>query len=165
MESLSMHCVEFAIMHCIFAREYVVPKRYRLLPSMTGADHCVALTRAGGVLSWGSGQQGQLGRVGNRLSDRARLATQLAPHPVPFKRRRGVGARCAAGLTQMILCGGWSTCFFSRDIFCQSPVGSDMQLRKVITCRVYAEEVWPCCWRQWRLTRLGVSICKVEDGL
>lgn len=63
-----------------------------MLP-LAGADHCVALTRAGGVLTWGSGQQGQLGRVGNRLSDRARLATQLAPHPVPFKRRRGVGAR------------------------------------------------------------------------
>ena len=56
----------------------------------------MALTRAGHVLSWGSGQQGVLGRVGPRMRERDRLATLLAPGEVPFKRRRGVAHRCAA---------------------------------------------------------------------
>ncbi len=42
------------------------------------------------LLSWGNGQQGQLGRVGSRM--RELMATILLPHPVPFTRRlRGVG--------------------------------------------------------------------------
>ncbi len=49
----------------------------------------LALTRGGVLLSWGNGQQGQLGRVGSRM--RELMATILRPHPVPFTRRlRGI---------------------------------------------------------------------------
>ncbi|CAL8462036.1 g1567 [Coccomyxa elongata] len=55
----------------------------------SGADHVLALTRGGVLLSWGNGQQGQLGRVGSRM--RELMATILRPHPVPFTRRlRGI---------------------------------------------------------------------------
>jgi alpha-tubulin suppressor-like RCC1 family protein len=48
---------------------------------------------AGGtLLTWGNGQQGQLGRVGERMSDRVKMETLLAPHAVPFKR-----VRCVCG--------------------------------------------------------------------
>jgi alpha-tubulin suppressor-like RCC1 family protein len=51
----------------------------------------MALTRDGVLLSWGTGQQGQLGRVGSRM--RNLKDTLLRPHPVPFTRRiRGIGA-------------------------------------------------------------------------
>ena len=56
-----------------------------------GADHAMALTRGGALLSWGTGQQGQLGRVGTRLPKRTLKETLLRPHSVPFTRRiRGV---------------------------------------------------------------------------
>ena len=52
----------------------------------------MALTAGGSLLSWGSGQQGQLGRVGSRVPDRTLRDTLLRPHPVPFTRRiRGMG--------------------------------------------------------------------------
>lgn len=57
-------------------------------PSSTGADHTAGVTAGGALLTWGNGQQGQLGRVGERLSDRVKMETLLAPHPVPFKRVR-----------------------------------------------------------------------------
>lgn len=46
------------------------------------------MTAGGALLTWGSGQQGQLGRVGERLSDRVKMETLLVPHAVPFKRAR-----------------------------------------------------------------------------
>lgn len=50
----------------------------------------MALTRGGVLLSWGNGQQGQLGRVGSRL--RTAKSTLLRAQPVPFTRRlRGIG--------------------------------------------------------------------------
>jgi alpha-tubulin suppressor-like RCC1 family protein len=71
-----------------------------------GADHAVALTAGGTLLSWGSGQQGQLGRVGSRLPERTARATLLQPHPVPFTRRiRGVGAPKITDFA----CGTYST--------------------------------------------------------
>lgn len=58
---------------------------------IAGADYVMALTRGGVLLSWGTGQQGQLGRVGSRM--RKLKDTLLRPHPVPFTRRiRGIGA-------------------------------------------------------------------------
>ncbi len=55
-----------------------------------GADHVMALTRGGALMSWGNGQQGQLGRVGSRM--RNLKDTLLRPHPVSFTRRiRNIG--------------------------------------------------------------------------
>lgn len=54
----------------------------------SGADHTAGVTSSGELLTWGSGQQGQLGRVGERLSDRVKMGTLLTPHPVPIKRVR-----------------------------------------------------------------------------
>ena len=51
----------------------------------SGADHTAAVTAAGGLLTWGNGQTGQLGRVGERLSDRVKMETLLKPHAVPIK--------------------------------------------------------------------------------
>ena len=60
----------------------------QVLRIASGADHTAAITAAGVLLTWGTGQQGQLGRVGERLSDRVKMATLLRPHPVPFKPAR-----------------------------------------------------------------------------
>lgn len=54
----------------------------------SGADHVCALTEDGRIMSWGSGQQGQLGRVGARVSDRVKMATFLQPTVAPLKRNR-----------------------------------------------------------------------------
>ena len=53
-----------------------------------GADHTAGVTAGGALLTWGSGQQGQLGRVGERMSDRAKMETLLTPHAVVVKRAR-----------------------------------------------------------------------------
>lgn len=58
----------------------------------SGADHTVALTRTGTLMSWGNGQQGQLGRTGERLSDRVRMSTLLTPHKVFIKKSRGMAS-------------------------------------------------------------------------
>eukprot|EP00884_Botryococcus_braunii_P000003 jgi/Botrbrau1/10002/Bobra.0012s0091.1 len=50
----------------------------------SGADHTVALTREGTLLSWGTGQQGQLGRIGERLPSRGLKELLLQPHPILF---------------------------------------------------------------------------------
>ena len=71
-----------------------------------GADHVMALTAGGVLLSWGSGQQGQLGRVGTRVPERTLRETLLRPHPVPFTRRiRGIGAPRVADFA----CGTYSS--------------------------------------------------------
>ena len=59
-----------------------------------GADHTVALTRAGTVLTWGSGQQGMLGRIGERVSARALMDTLLQAHVVVIKRKLGISNKC-----------------------------------------------------------------------
>lgn len=55
---------------------------------VSGADHAAAITAEGKLLTWGSGQQGQLGRVGPRMSDRAKLESLLNPRVVLFKGSR-----------------------------------------------------------------------------
>lgn len=62
----------------------------QLVQIASGADHVVGLTAAGRVVTWGNGQQGQLGRVGARQSGRTKFSTLLEPHEVLIKRRRGV---------------------------------------------------------------------------
>jgi regulator of chromosome condensation len=54
---------------------------------VSGADHAAAITSEGKLMTWGSGQQGQLGRVGPRMSDRAKLESLLSPKVVVFKGR------------------------------------------------------------------------------
>jgi alpha-tubulin suppressor-like RCC1 family protein len=58
------------------------------LSCRAGADHTAGVTAGGTLLTWGNGQQGQLGRVGERLSDRVKMETLLTPHAVPFRRIR-----------------------------------------------------------------------------
>ncbi|KAK9820428.1 hypothetical protein WJX72_010230 [[Myrmecia] bisecta] len=66
----------------------------RIVKIASGADHVVALTEGGQLYSWGTGQQGALGRVGPRLAEHTAKATLLQPHPVPFfKHHRGVSAK------------------------------------------------------------------------
>lgn len=63
----------------------------------SGADHVCAVTVEGTVMSWGSGQQGQLGRVGARMSDRLKLATFLTPSIVPIRGSKGKVTHVACG--------------------------------------------------------------------
>ncbi|KAK2077816.1 hypothetical protein QBZ16_004664 [Prototheca wickerhamii] len=60
---------------------------------VSGADHVVALTRGGAVLTWGTGQQGQLARTGERLGERVKEATLLLPAPVLLHGRGKRGVR------------------------------------------------------------------------
>lgn len=51
----------------------------------------MALTVGGKVLTWGTGQQGQLGRMPARTTGRGNTAERLlVPSLVTFKRQRGV---------------------------------------------------------------------------
>ena len=68
-----------------------------------GADHVAALTAVGGVLTWGTSGQGQLGRVGPRLRDPK--PTLLRPAPVVFKR----GLRGRAVRVTDVACGIYGT--------------------------------------------------------
>jgi regulator of chromosome condensation len=79
----------------------------RVVRIASGADHVAAVTVGGALLTWGSGQQGQLGRVGERLSERVKMATLTSPHAVPFKAGRGGGA----GSTKIVDvdCGTYAT--------------------------------------------------------
>ncbi|PSC70525.1 fructose bisphosphate aldolase [Micractinium conductrix] len=76
----------------------------QILRIASGADHTAGVTAAGALLTWGNGQQGQLGRVGERLSDRVKMETLLAPHAVPFKRIRGVSTKIVD-----VNCGTYAT--------------------------------------------------------
>ena len=77
---------------CVYAPARAEAQAVRIA---SGADHTAAVTAGGALLTWGSGQQGQLGRVGERLSDRVKMETLLRPHAVPLKRTRC--APCSAG--------------------------------------------------------------------
>lgn len=46
--------------------------RDRVCRIVSGADHVLALTEHGHVYSWGCGQQGQLGRLGERIPERSK---------------------------------------------------------------------------------------------
>lgn len=63
----------------------------QLVQISSGADHVLGLTTKGVVVSWGNGQQGQLGRVGARQSERTKFTTLLQPHQMPIRRTRQTG--------------------------------------------------------------------------
>lgn len=71
----------------------------------SGADHVCAVTENGKLMSWGSGQQGQLGRVGPRMSDRVRLTTFLTPTACAIHRPRGSHSSTVTD----VACGTYST--------------------------------------------------------
>ena len=82
-----------------------------ILSISSGADHVCGLTGEGTVVSWGSGQQGQLGRVGERMSERMRMQTFLVPTVVPMKRMVGRMHRIVVD----VACGTYSTFFLLSD--------------------------------------------------
>ncbi|KAK3269802.1 hypothetical protein CYMTET_21770, partial [Cymbomonas tetramitiformis] len=51
----------------------------RVIKLASGGDHTVLLTAAGKVLTWGCGAQGQLGRLGERVSERTKATAYLTP--------------------------------------------------------------------------------------
>ena len=57
--------------------EVPVARGDRVCKIASGADHVVCLTSAGRVYTLGNGQQGQLGRVGERMSEAHKLSTML----------------------------------------------------------------------------------------
>eukprot|EP00126_Sphaerothecum_destruens_P009088 Sdes_comp20426_c0_seq2m14513 len=64
----------------------------------SGIDHSCALSRDGVLYSWGCGDVGQLGRVGERPSTRRRLDTQLYPSKVVIRPKKHV---------KDVFCGGY----------------------------------------------------------
>ncbi len=77
----------------------------RVVRLASGADHVAAATAGGALLTWGSGQQGQLGRVGGRVSERAKLAIELTPTAVLLKR----GRIAASTRVVDVACGTYAT--------------------------------------------------------
>jgi alpha-tubulin suppressor-like RCC1 family protein len=76
----------------------------------SGTDHVVALCRSKTVLTWGSGQQGQLGRVGTRVARRGHtlLDAYLVPAAMHLPFRMQQPADIAAGhyVSYVILSNG-----------------------------------------------------------
>ena len=70
----------------------------------SGADHTAAVTAGGALLTWGNGQTGQLGRVGERLNDRTKMETLLKPHAVPTKGANHKGSKIVD-----VNCGTYAT--------------------------------------------------------
>lgn len=70
----------------------------------------MAITVAGRVFSWGNGQQGQLGRVGERIPENRRLSAFLTPAEIlvlkrPSKGLRVVDVQCKSFSTFVSLSG------------------------------------------------------------
>ena len=114
-----------------------------------GADHVAAITRSGALLTWGNGQQGQLGRVGERLSDRVKLPTLLTPSLVPFKRVKGIshriaGACRAAQVLSQPSCAGLP--FFPAKVLCSTPPFMAHGCRRQLwhLCHLCADNRRPC---------------------
>ncbi len=56
------------------------------LAALAGTDHVVALMRSGALLSWGTGEQGQLGRISAQPPERGLKELLLTPAEVSLKR-------------------------------------------------------------------------------
>ncbi|KAA6415269.1 MAG: regulator of chromosome condensation [Trebouxia sp. A1-2] len=73
----------------------------------SGTDHTVILTHGGEIYTWGTGGQGQLGRVAARINERHMQEVLLQPHPVKrLKRSRGVSIHTPV---VDVACGHWAT--------------------------------------------------------
>lgn len=70
----------------------------------SGCDHVAARTAGGQVLTWGSGKQGQLGRIGTRLSDRGHTELDIFTTPAPMHLPLSLRSK-----PQSISCGWYST--------------------------------------------------------
>lgn len=90
---------------CIYRPEKPAEQIVRI---SSGADHVAAITAAGELLTWGTGQQGQLGRVGGRLSGRIKMETLTQPHPVPLKAAAGRQGAAARKIVD-VDCGTYTT--------------------------------------------------------
>ncbi len=66
----------------------------------------VALLRSGALLSWGTGEQGRLGRIGSRLPEKGLKALLLTPAEVSMK--RSAKAAAADPITD-VAAGNYST--------------------------------------------------------
>lgn len=73
----------------------------------SGTDHTVILTHGGEIYTWGTGGQGQLGRVAARINERHMQEVLLQPRPVKrLKRSRGVSIHTPV---VDVACGHWAT--------------------------------------------------------
>ena len=91
----------------------------------SGTDHVVALMRGGKVLTWGTGEQGQLGRVGAR--PRAKEPAFLVPQPVLFK------AASRAGKVSLHKCELTGSCNDTTSMAC-SPAALCCVCLATLTC-------------------------------
>ncbi|GAB5361429.1 hypothetical protein AAMO2058_000712500 [Amorphochlora amoebiformis] len=77
----------------------------RIVRLASGAHHIVALSRRGAMYTWGSGDQGQLGRPVKSMVERHCRAASLTPRLIP---QRGLGSIFEVG------CGAYTTFAISR---------------------------------------------------
>lgn len=77
----------------------------QVLEIASGCDHVAARCAGGAVLTWGSGKQGQLGRIGSRVSDR-RHACMMDVFTTPDEMHLPPSLRSKP---QSIACGWYST--------------------------------------------------------
>lgn len=77
----------------------------------SGCDHVAARCVGGNILTWGSGKQGQLGRIGSRMSDRTHgvldvMTSPMAMHLPLSLRSKPCGIACGWYSTFVLLADG-----------------------------------------------------------
>lgn len=82
----------------------------QVLEIHSGCDHVAARCASGDVLTWGSGKQGQLGRVGVRMSDRGHTMLETFTRPARMHLPFSLRSKPAS-----IACGWYSTFAILRD--------------------------------------------------
>lgn len=76
----------------------------QVLEIHSGCDHVAARCASGDVLTWGSGKQGQLGRVGVRMSDRGHTMLETFTQPARMHLPFSLRSKCRS-----VACGWYST--------------------------------------------------------
>ena len=74
--------------------------------AVSGTDHVIALLRGGAMLSWGTGEQGQLGRISARMPEKGAKELMLTPTEVTLKR---AAKKAAADPVVDIAAGNYTT--------------------------------------------------------